>query len=467
MENVYRDSYKRTHKISEVKNNFDTLAINEAQVSIAGRVVLKRKMGKMIFFNIADNEGNIQIFADVKGLGKDKFTIFANEMKVGFIVGVSGKLFVTRTGEQTINASNLEILTSSKQPLPEKFHGLTDVETRYRQRYLDLIVNSETKDVFRKRSQVLYLIRQFLENHSFFEVETPIFQKNPCGASANPFITHHDAKGIDLYLRISPETFLKQLIIGGMDRIYEIGKNFRNEGIDTSHLQEFTMLEWYASYWDYKDNIDFTKKLITHVVQNIFNTAEVNYQGKVFDFLNWQMVDYRSLVFADSGIDLLEFSNSSDLWEAILEKDINLGGVDKNTSFGVLIDKLYKKVSRPKLIKPTVLINHPASLIPLAKRNEENNLFVDSFQILVNGWEIAKGYSELVDPKLQRELLEEQSSYRLAGDKEAMFLDEDFLLALEYGMPPVSGVGIGIDRLTAILTNQKNLNDVILFPIMR
>jgi lysyl-tRNA synthetase class 2 len=467
MENVYCDFYERTHKITEVRERFKILISEEAIVSVAGRVILKRKMGKMMFFNIADSEGSIQIFADVAGLGKDQFKMLSNEMKVGFIVGASGKLFFTKTGEKTINAGSLKILTSAQKPLPEKFHGLNDIETRYRQRYLDLIANSETRDVFRKRSQIVKFVRQFLESHDFCEVETPIFQRNPCGASANPFITHHDAKDVDLYLRISPETFLKQLIVGGMDRVYEIGKNFRNEGIDVSHLQEFTMLEWYASYWNYESNIDFTKRLLTHVVKSIFGTTKVSYQDDIFDFSVWQTVSYRDLVLSDCGIDVLAFSDAPKLLSAIVEKNINLDGIDDNISLGVLIDKLYKKVSRPKLIKPTILMNHPAALIPLARRNDVNNLLVDSFQVLVNGWEIAKGYSELADPKLQRKLLEEQSSSRLAGDKEAMFLDDDFLLALEYGMPPVSGVGIGIDRLTSILTNQRNLNDVIFFPLMR
>jgi len=467
MKNVYRDYYERTHTIAEVRENFETLLADKAVVSLAGRVLSKRKMGKMMFFHIFDEKGSLQIFADVASLGKDEFKDLSNEMKIGFIVGITGSVFFTRTGEKTVNATNLEILTPSQKPLPEKFHGLINVETRYRQRYLDLIANEESRNVFRVRSQILRLIRNFLEINGFSEVETPIFQKSPCGASANPFITHHDAKGVDLYLRISPETFLKQLIVGGMDRIYEIGKNFRNEGIDVSHLQEFTMLEWYASYWNYKANIDFSKNLINHVVENTYGTDKIEYQGNIFDFSSWQTVSYRELVLADSGIDVLAYTDSSSLILAMKEKGINLDGVDFSTSLGVLIDKLYKKVSRPKLIQPTVLVNHPAVLIPLAKRNDENDQLIDSFQILINGWEIAKGYSELADPDLQRRLLEEQSLSRLAGDKEAMFLDEDFLLSLEYGMPPVSGVGIGIDRLTSILTNQKNLNDVIFFPLMR
>ena len=467
MEKIYQDRYERTHTIIEVKNNFDSLLVKNRQVSVAGRVVSKRVMGKMMFLNIFDINGNIQVFADTSGLGDGLFKFLATKIRIGFFIGVSGKLFLTKTGEKTVNAQNLEILTSSQKPLPEKFHGLNNIETRYRQRYLDLIVNKESRMVFLTRSQILRSVRNFLEINGFCEVETPIFQKNPCGASANPFITRHEAKEIDLYLRISPETFLKQLVVGGMDKIYEIGKNFRNEGIDPSHLQEFTMLEWYAAYWDYKSNIEFAKKLINHVLKDVFKTVKIKYQENYFDFSSWQEVDYCELIYSDCGIDVLSFSNVKSLIDAVKKRGIDLGALDSQISLGGVIDKLYKKVSRPKLIQPTVLVNHPAVLIPLAKISNKNNQLVDSFQLLVNGWEIAKGYSELADPDLQRDLLEEQLSSRLAGDKEAMFLDEDFLLSLEYGMPPVSGVGIGLDRLVSILTNQKNLNDVILFPLMR
>ena len=312
-------------------------------------------------------------------------------------------------------------------------------------------------------------MREYLESNNFIEVETPIFQKNPCGASANPFITHHDAKDLDLYLRISPETFLKQLIVGGFDRIYEIGKNFRNEGVDASHLQEFTMLEFYVSYWNYKDNIEFSKSLINFLLTEILKVPNliIEYQGIKLDFNEWRVVDYRNLVLTDSGIDVLAFDNVDDLLSEIKLRGIEIGDVKKNISLGSLIDKLYKVVSRPKLIQPTVLINHPAVLIPLARLNDDDPRIIDSFQLLINGWEIAKGYSELSDPLLQRKLLEEQAKLRTTGDEDAMFLDEDFLKSLEYGMPPVSGVGVGIDRLVAIISNQRNLTDVILFPLMR
>lgn len=453
--------------INDVILNFELLMDGSQSVSVAGRLILRRKMGKMMFFNIIDETGSIQIFADIVGLGKDKFIDVANSMKIGDIIGLSGTLFKTKTRENTVKCNDLEILTPALRPLPEKFHGLSNTETRYRQRYLDLIANPESRDVFKKRSIIVKTIRKFLDSYEFVEVETPIFQKNPCGASAKPFITHHDAKNVDFYLRISPETFLKQLIVGGMDRIYEIGKNFRNEGVDASHLQEFTMLEWYVAYYNYIQNIEFSKKLIQNVVLKLFGQLQIQYQGISIDFGNWQAIEYRDLVLSDCGIDVLAFTDTDSLLIEIRDKGIDLGEISLDISLGGLIDRLYKKVSRPKLVQPTILMHHPAVLIPLARPNDDNPLIADSFQILVNGWEIGKGYSELSDPKLQRQFLEEQSIAREAGDSEAMFSDENFLLALEYGMPPVSGVGIGIDRLTSILTDQKNLNDVVLFPLMR
>lgn len=464
---TYYDFYRRTHRVGDVIDGFEKLMAAQAVISIAGRVMLMRKMGKMIFFNIVDEKDGIQIFADIAGLGEEEFLSITTSMRIGDIVGLAGILFRTRTGEKTVRCQSLIVLTPSLRPLPEKFHGLSDIEIRYRQRYLDLIVNPDVRDVFMKRSMILSLLREQLGSAGFIEVETPVFQKSPCGASANPFVTHHNAKDVDLYLRISPETFLKQLIVGGMNRIYEIGKNFRNEGMDASHLQEFTMLEWYASYWNYLDNIDFAKNMVKSIILRVSGSLELEYQGTSINFNKWQTVNYRDLVLGDCGIDVLSFGKSSDLLIEIRKRGIDVGEVAPSISIGNLIDKLYKKVSRPKLIQPTILINHPAVLIPLARRNDDNPLLVDSFQIIVNGWELAKGYSELSDSNMQRELLEEQALSRQAGDSEAMFLDEDFLLALEYGMPPVSGVGIGIDRLTAIVTNQRNLTDVILFPLMR
>ena len=464
---TYLDSFKRTHGVESVLVNFNELKENKSKISIAGRIMAKRIMGKVVFFDMQDGSGRMQCFCSKSGLPEESFVNLKKNAKIGDIVGVAGFVFVTQKNEKTVNVENFQILSSSLRDLPEKFRGLSDVETCYRKRYLDLIVNSETRDVFKKRFKIIAAIREFLTKNSFIEVETPIFQNNPCGASANPFKTHHDARNLDMYLRISPETFLKQLIVGGMEKIFEIGKSFRNEGTDPSHLQEFTMLEYYVAYWNYKDNIVFIQQLLREVILKTIGTLQFEHKGVILDFeKDWNVVNYRDLVLIDSGIDILAYDNPSDLEIEIRNRKIDLGEV-KNISLGNLIDKLYKKCSRQNLIQPTVLVHHPASLIPLARLNDNDNRVIDSFQVLVSGWEIVKAYSELADPVLQRKLLEEQAGLRESGDSEAMFLDEDFLTSLEYGMPPVSGLGLGIDRLVAILTNQKSLRDVILFPIMK
>lgn len=467
MEPLYRDSFLRSHRISEVIEHFDGFIADEGRViSLAGRVIAKRIMGKVAFANVFDGEATIQIYLDARTLGPDGFRTIVGSFKIGDIIGLSGTAFLTKTQEKTIRCCDLELLSSSLRSLPEKFHGLSDVETRYRQRYLDLIANMDARTTFARRSKMIRAIRRFMEAAEFIEVETPVFQKNPCGASANPFVTHHNAKGIDLFLRISPETYLKQLIVGGMDRIFEIGRNFRNEGVDASHLQEFTMLEFYASYWNFRNSIDFTKKLFEAVALEVTGSLLLEYQGLKLDFGSWQQVDYRQAVLDDCGIDVLAYDTVQGLRQEITVRGVSLGAIDSGISLGNLIDKLYKKVTRPRLVQPTILMNHPAVLIPLARPNDEDPRVIDSFQVLVNGWEMAKGYSELADPMLQRRLLEEQLALRQGGDEDAMFLDVDFLTALEYGMPPVSGVGIGIDRFAALVTNQRNLADVVLFPLM-
>ncbi|MEK7069844.1 MAG: lysine--tRNA ligase [Patescibacteria group bacterium] len=464
---TYLDAFKRTHEVNVALANFSELQSNKSKISIAGRIMSKRTMGGVIFLDIQDSSGRMQCFCSKKGLAEGNFIDLKKNLKIGDIVGITGFVFVTQTNEKTVNAEKFQILSVSVKNLPEKFHGLNDIETCYRKRYLDLIMNIETRDVFKKRFKILEKIRDFLAKEGFVEVETPIFQNNPCGASANPFKTHHNAMNLDMYLRISPETFLKRLIVGGMEKIFEIGKNFRNEGIDPSHLQEFTMLECYVAYWNYQDNMIFTQRLIREVISKTIDTLQIEHNGIILDFeKEWTVIDYRELVLRDSGIDVLAYNNSLDFEKEIQNKKIDLGDI-RNISLGNMIDKLYKKYSRPSLIQPTILVHHPASLIPLARLNINDSRVVDSFQIIVNGWEIVKAYSELADPVLQRKLLEDQAKLRESGDDEAMFLDEDFLESLEYGMPPVSGFGLGIDRLVAIITNQKNLRDVVLFPMMK
>jgi len=463
----YPDKYNRSHTIEEVDLNFKLLENDQTQVSISGRIISKRSMGGIIFFHIQDGTGKLQCCAVKKMMDADIFASVKKDLKVGDIIGVQGSVVITRTGEKTVSINKIQILNKSMRDLPEKYHGLVDQELRYRKRYLDLIMNHQVREIFEKRSLLMHNIRTFLINEKFVEVETPVLQKSPCGASANPFKTHHDALDMDFYLRISPETFLKQLIVGGMEKIFEIAKNFRNEGTDPSHLQEFTMLEFYVVYWNYLHNRDFIQLLLKTVIQQTMNTMQFSIESNEIDFSGeWQSVTFQDLVLADCGIDVLAYNEIEKLKEAINKKGIDLGDVEK-VSIGTLIDKLYKKVSRPKLIQPTFLMNHPATLIPLARINDEDPRVVDSFQLLVNGWEVVKAYSELADPILQRQLLEDQVEKREAGDDEAMFLDEDFLVSLEHGMHPVSGLGLGIDRLVCILTGQSNLREVVFFPQMK
>lgn len=466
--NVYQDSFQRTHTLDELNNDFKILMEKGIVISTAGRVVAKRAMGKITFFEIRDFDNKIQCVMSRDVLGKDAFSCFDKSVKVGDVVGVDGGLFQTNKGQDSIRVKSYTLLSKCKKVLPEKFHGVTDLEMRYRQRYLDLIMNADTRNIFSLRSKVIQAIRSFLYGNNFIEVETPTFQRNPCGASANPFKTHHEASNYNFYLRISPETYLKQLIVGGYDRVFEIGKSYRNEGIDPSHLPEFTMLEFYVAYWSYLDNMVFIEKMIKDMLMSTIGTLKLEYQGEIIDFSGkWPRVDYRDLVLHDCGIDVLKYVDVENLKSEIKRRNINVGEIEKGISLGNLIDKLYKKVSRPKLIQPTFLVHHPASLIPLARLNDEDSRVIDSFQVLVNGWEIVKAYSELADPVLQRSLLEEQVEMRKSGDSEAMFLDEDFLDSLEYGMPPVSGLGLGIDRFVALITNQSSLRDVILFPMMK
>jgi lysyl-tRNA synthetase, class II len=467
MEHRYPDSFDRSHVIAAVLLDFEAIKAIKTQVTVAGRLMSKRAMGSLIFFHIQDATGRIQCGAVKKEMDPAAFFLIKKEMKVGDIVGIRGPVFLTKTQEKTIQVQGIEILTKAMRDLPEKYHGLTNQELRYRQRYLDLVMNPEVRKIFQIRSLLIHYIRSFLIGEGFVEVETPTLQKSPCGASANPFKTHHDALDKDFYLRISPETFLKQLIVGGMEKIFEVGKNFRNEGFDPSHLQEFTMLELYVAYWNYLHNRDFVHNLLQTVIQQTMGTLQFAIDDMLIDFSeDWQVVTFRDLVLSDCGIDVLAFESAEDLKAEIRGREIDLGDVSK-ASLGTLIDKLYKKVSRPKLIQPTFLMNHPATLIPLARLNDDDPRVVDSFQLLVNGWEVVKAYSELADPVLQRQLLEDQVKLREAGDDEAMFLDEDFLVSLEYGMPPVSGLGLGIDRLTCILTGQGNLREVVFFPQMK
>ncbi len=463
--NPYPDHFDRSHQPLDIRTTPDLLG---QDVATAGRLVGIRRMGRTNFAHIQDSSGRIQIHMNPEGVGEEGLEFFNRYFDLGDIVGVRGKPFITRTGEVTVGTESIQMLAKALRPLPDKFHGLTDDEQRYRRRYLELIANPDTRDRFVIRSRVVKNIRNFLDNHGFMEVDTPVLQPDPSGANAEPFVTHHNALDRDLFLRIAPETYLKRLIIGGFDRVYEMGRIFRNENIDPSHLQDFTMLEFYASYWNADRNLGFTEALLRSTVQSALGDNQtVQIGDATIDFSQeWPVVQYKDLVLAHSGIDISQFTSEDELRGEIKRRGIQFEGID-SPGLGKLIDRLYKATTRPHLIQPQFVVGFPKDLSPLARRNDADPRYVDQFQWLVNGWELAKGYSELADPIDQRLRLEEQAKLKDKGDGEAMTVDEDYLSAMMYGMAPNSGVGIGIDRLTAVLTGVENLRETIFFPLLR
>jgi lysyl-tRNA synthetase, class II len=432
---------------------------------LAGRVILWRRMGGLIFGHVQDRSGRVQMSLSRDELGAELFKEWSRAVKVGDFVGIAGRLYTTRLGERTVAVSELTVLNRTVRALPDKWQGLSNVEARYRRRYLDLLVNAESRERFRTRARIIRRIRRFLDDNDFLEVETPILQEAASGAAARPFVTRHNALGEDFYLRISPETLLKRLVVGSLERVYELGRNFRNEGMDASHLQEFTMLEWYTAYWDYRDNMTFIRELILAVLDEVLGTRTVTYGSVKLDFgAEWPELDYRTEIARRTGIDLTVVRDLPALQERVAELGLD---VEEAVSYAGLVDLLYKKTVRPELIQPCFLVHHPAELAPLARRSDEDPTRLDMFQVVVNGWEIVKAYSELIDPVEQRRRLEEQAELRAAGDDETMMMEEDFIEAMEYGMPPMSGLGLGIDRFVALLTDAPTLREIVLFPAMR
>lgn len=458
----YKSKFERTHTLLEARS----LEMG-THVALCGRLVSKRVMGKLIFAHVFDINAQIQLSIS-KGDALEAFTEFKTYADTGDFVGFSGELYTTGTGEITVRANSFVILSKSLRNLPEKYHGFNDQEAKYRQRYLDLIANEESRNTFKTRLKTIQSIRKYLTDNDFVEVETPILQNIACGANARPFITKHNALNKDYFLRIAPELYLKQIVAGGFDRVFELGKNFRNEGMDASHLQEFTMLEWYAAYWDYNKNIEFVTKLLQNVIQEVKGSLVVEYQGETFDFSSFSKLNYIEEINKVIGENILDIENVDYLKEKLLgDKVFSKDELSKLNSLTAVTDYIFKKKIRPSLKQPTITYNYPAFMIPLARRNDEDNRIIDMFQILVNGWELCKAYSELVNPITQREAFEDQLKDKMAGDDEAMDIDENFVLAMEHGMPPMSGLGIGIDRLITLLSNQPTLRDVIFFPIMR
>ncbi len=459
---VYKNKFEKDGNIEKIVS----CNIGE-NVSAAGRIISIREFGKLIFFHIQDFSGKIQVAIDTATVGEEKLNYFKKFVDIADFIGVKGQIILTKTGEKTIQANSFILLSKAIRPLPEKWHGIADTETKYRQRYLDLVINPDSMKRFLKRSKLISTIRNFLENNQFIEVETPILQNKKSGALAKPFVTHHTALDTDLFLRISPETYLKRCIAGGFDRVYEFAKSFRNEGIDPSHLQEFTLLEFYAAYWDYRQLMKFTQQLIQHCILTMNNSMKITYKGQEIDFSGeWPIYSFRELLIQHADIDINQFPSTESLRAEIKRKGIQIEDIDK-LGRGNLIDQLYKKVARPKMINPQFLINHPIDLSPLARKSDNNDLETDRFQLVVNTWEIVNAYSELVDPLDQRQRFEQQAKAHAEGDEDALEMDEDFCLCVDHGLPPIAGWGMGIDRFMALITDCENLKDVVLFPLMR
>ena len=464
--NPYPDKYDRTHTISEARELED----GTNGVRIAGRVMFMRKMGKLSFVKIRDLEGAIQLKIEADKLGEEGYDFFKRLIDSGDFIGAEGEIITTQTGEKSLAVEKLTFLGKALRPLPEKFHGLQDTEVKYRERYVDLIMNEESRNVFLGRSKFYAFLRKFLGENGFLEVETPIVQTAVSGASARPFFTHHNALDIDCNLRIAPEIFLKECIIAGFDRVFEVAKCFRNEGMDSEHLQEFTQVEWYASYWNFEDNIKFYTKFIRELVMYLKGTTTITYQGHEIDFgkEEWPRINYVEEMKKLLGEDFLDIEDPSVLKERVVEKKLfTMAELEDYKSISQIIDFVYKNYIRKSIVEPTIIYNYPAVLIPLARRNDANEKIIDVFQVVCLGTELCKAYSELVNPKQQRQSFEDQLKAKAQGDDETMDLDETYLRAMEQGMPPISGLGFGIDRLMMILFDAPSIRDVVLFPIMK
>jgi lysyl-tRNA synthetase class 2 len=462
--NKYPYSHTTRQAVKQLEEHEAASQANTEPVSLAGRITAMRKMGKASFFDIRDGEGKIQLLiinANFNGADQELF----KDLDIGDFIGVEGTLQRTRTGEPTLTVAKFTLLSKSLQPLPEKWHGLADTEIRYRQRYIDLIANAEVKDVFKTRSRIITAVRKFLDGRGFIEVETPMMQASAGGALANPFTTHHNALDRDFFLRICPELYLKRLIVGGFDKVYEIGRNFRNEGIDTEHNPEFTMMETYEAYADYTGVMAMLEQMVAYVSQQVHGAMEVKYGNDMVNLAPpWRRVTLRDVIKEYSGIDFVTYPTADGLREKMRSV---MKEVDPQKNWAKLVDELLKTFARPKLIQPTIVYDYPVSMSPLAKNKPGEERVVERFQFYIGGLEMGNAYSELNDPLLQRERFEEQIKERTGNDTEKWSIDEDFLTALEYGLPPTGGLGVGIDRLVMLLTNQISIREVILFPQMK
>lgn len=464
--NPYPERYEVTHSLLSASKLEDGINC----ISVAGRIVFMRKMGKMSFLRLRDIDSDLQVSLKVDTLGEEVYTFFKTSVDIGDFIGVSGEIFTTQTGEKTLRAETFTFLGKALKPLPEKFHGLVDTEQCYRHRYVDMIMNEDTRNRFKIRMDFIRELRNYLYSFDYYEIETPILNNKASGAVARPFVSHHNAYDMDVYLRIAPELYMKRAVIAGMPKVFEIGRCFRNEGIDGSHLQDFTMIEAYQAYYNYEDNMKFIQNMLQTIIQNVFGTLTIPIGDKMIDMSgDWPKVSFRELILKYASIDIKDYDTSEKLVAKIKEDGIELDSDTpiENLGYGNLVDYLYKKVARPHIEKPIYLIEHPVSLSPLARTNDKDSSITDRFQLVVNGAEIVNGYSELVDPIEQEKRLIEQGQLKDSGDEEAMEMDHDYIHAMEYGMPPISGWGMGIDRIIQLITGSDNIRDVIMFPLMR
>ncbi len=467
--NPYPNRYHRSHTTQQavaLLEKKEAGSTGQLKVNVAGRITARRPMGKSAFFDIRDGSGKVQLlFQDTHRLGESELKLF-HDLDIGDIIGVKGSMIRTRTGEPTVEVDAFTLLSKSLRPLPEKWHGLSDVDTRYRQRYLDLIANTGVKEIFQVRSRIITAIRQFLDRRGFLEVETPVLQPSAGGALARPFVTHHHALDQDLYLRIAPELHLKRLIVGGMDRVYELGRIFRNEGISTLHNPEFTMMESYEAYADYNDVMDMLEKMVAKTSRQVLGTTRIEYAGNTIELKpRWRRLSLREAVAEFSNVDFVKYPDAESLRAKMKELKMEF---DPDKNWAKLVDELISTFVEPNLIQPTFLIDYPVSMSPLSKTKPDESRVVERFEAFVGGMEIANAFTELNDPREQRERFLQQQKDRRAGDEEtSATIDEDYLAALEYGMPPAGGLGVGIDRLVMLLTNQQSIREVILFPQLK
>jgi len=466
---AYANDFKPTHDIAEIAGRFadasdEDLSAAPKDIGISGRIMAIRRMGKASFFHMQDRRGRLQVYVQQNRLGEEAYGLFRT-LDIGDIVGVRGHLFRTRTKELTLEAQELRLLTKCLRPLPEKWHGLADVEARYRQRYVDLMVNPEVREVFEKRSRIVRHVRRFFEERDFLEVETPMMQAIPGGAAARPFVTHHNTLDMELYLRVAPELFLKRLLVGGFERVFELNRNFRNEGISVRHNPEFTMVEFYQAYATFDDLMQLTEELFVAIANEINGSLQVTYGGHTIDLTPpWRRLTITEAIVAHGGATAAEIDTLEGLRQFARNKQLR---VDLDAPYGNLLVEVFEEVAEARLIQPTFMTGYPIEVSPLARKNDENPALVDRFELYIGGRELANAFSELNDPVDQRQRFLGQMAARAAGDDTANPIDDDYVRALEFGMPPAAGEGIGIDRLVMFFTDAPSIRDVILFPLLR